>query len=657
MARRQKKVDAEKIPSYSDPTQYGFVLGTELNNWDSKITNEKLRKMYLRTGFCYRILNKLSDDVFDNGFFIDNNDPFAEDVYALNDKISLATKMKQAFKYSKLFGYSFLALGWQDTAERLEDEPRNVQSLDYVVPLSPEQIDEIILDEDEKSERYGEVEYIVLQGSTINDKKKIHWKRFIHLVNDNFNNNPKGVSSILPAYNYLETLENILWSAGQAYYRNAAPFANFNVKNADKTDLEAIDEEMDDINVRTRFLGNDDFQLKFEQTQPNDPTPFVDVMLTAVSSTLAIPKQIVIGTAAGAVTGSETNLKDYYSDISSTQTLVIEPLLRQLYTWCMDYGILPVTDDYDIEWESLFEMDEKDKALTYLAKSQAYKNYAEAGFVPPEEQPPIPEFLTDEMQVKYSEMELQRLDEQKQKQFDDLENRYFELMTAIFHPQQAREIVSVIDRPVTEEKPSLLKSIRKRLSSKSDEPPDDSLSDEEVALLREEIEEKARENERRFIELLPMVVENVLRSEDILKGDPGYQEAYDMIYSNNFNYIKGFNEDLRKDLAGALSVGVQSGWNPDQIRSEFDRILTTMTNSRLKAIVRTETSRAVNSLEFRNARANGMRFKTWVTVGDERVRPMHEAISGETVPIEEPFSIGVLYPPADVNCRCWVVYS
>lgn len=59
--------------------------------------------------------------------------------------------------------------------------------------------------------------------------------------------------------------------------------------------------------------------------------------------------------------------------------------------------------------------------------------------------------------------------------------------------------------------------------------------------------------------------------------------------------------------------------------------------------------------------------KTWVTVGDDRVRPTHAEASGQTRREDEPFSVGgasLMYPrdpegPMDevAGCRCWAVYE
>lgn len=73
--------------------------------------------------------------------------------------------------------------------------------------------------------------------------------------------------------------------------------------------------------------------------------------------------------------------------------------------------------------------------------------------------------------------------------------------------------------------------------------------------------------------------------------------------------------------------------------------------------------------DFDDAIANGKRYKTWNTVGDNRVRNSHEEVEGLTIPIEEPFVLqgGLMMAPHDdsmgvsedelILCRCSLTYS
>lgn len=73
--------------------------------------------------------------------------------------------------------------------------------------------------------------------------------------------------------------------------------------------------------------------------------------------------------------------------------------------------------------------------------------------------------------------------------------------------------------------------------------------------------------------------------------------------------------------------------------------------------------------DYNDALANGFGFKTWNTVGDNRVRNSHEEVEGSTIPIEEPFVLqgGLMMAPHDsslgvsedelIMCRCSLSYS
>lgn len=85
-------------------------------------------------------------------------------------------------------------------------------------------------------------------------------------------------------------------------------------------------------------------------------------------------------------------------------------------------------------------------------------------------------------------------------------------------------------------------------------------------------------------------------------------------------------------------------------------------------IIETETHRVYNDSVLdvgeRADREQGGVMKTWLTVGDDRVRDTHEYLEGETVPVDRPFYTfdgdyamypgGFQLPQNNINCRCVV---
>lgn len=90
-----------------------------------------------------------------------------------------------------------------------------------------------------------------------------------------------------------------------------------------------------------------------------------------------------------------------------------------------------------------------------------------------------------------------------------------------------------------------------------------------------------------------------------------------------------------------------------------------------RAITISETeSNVVNNYRlFSDMEQQGYSRKTWITVGDKRVRETHHAVAGKTIGINSYFDVGgypLLFPsdtssspPAEIitNCRCWLKFS
>lgn len=80
-----------------------------------------------------------------------------------------------------------------------------------------------------------------------------------------------------------------------------------------------------------------------------------------------------------------------------------------------------------------------------------------------------------------------------------------------------------------------------------------------------------------------------------------------------------------------------------------------------------EANTLANYEELQEALENGYLFKTWVTMGDMRVRKDHDEVNGVTIPINEYFEVGgseMLFPHDEenapeqcVHCRCSLDFS
>lgn len=128
------------------------------------------------------------------------------------------------------------------------------------------------------------------------------------------------------------------------------------------------------------------------------------------------------------------------------------------------------------------------------------------------------------------------------------------------------------------------------------------------------------------------------------------------------------NETTWAALKDALGEGMDAGESIDQLSERVKGIFTDATQRRAEVIARTEVVSAFNSGGLAAAKASGVvTGKTWLSALDTRVRDSHAEAHGQTVGIDEDFTVGSGSGPApgdlgvaeeDIQCRCtmtWVM--
>lgn len=128
--------------------------------------------------------------------------------------------------------------------------------------------------------------------------------------------------------------------------------------------------------------------------------------------------------------------------------------------------------------------------------------------------------------------------------------------------------------------------------------------------------------------------------------------------------VTGASETTKAAIRESVRAGLEAGETVEGIakRIQDDPVFH---RARARLIARTETTTAGNAAPREAlsayAAANGaVVTKTWLNSGDDRVRDEHldapEGVGGETRPIDEPFSNGLM-EPSEPNCRCVLTYE
>lgn len=131
--------------------------------------------------------------------------------------------------------------------------------------------------------------------------------------------------------------------------------------------------------------------------------------------------------------------------------------------------------------------------------------------------------------------------------------------------------------------------------------------------------------------------------------------------------VVGITDTTREALTGIVREAVEQGNDLRQAR-EAIRSAAAVSTPRADVIARTEVLSASSFGRQAGARALGMPLrKTWIASLDNRTRPDHREAGGQTVPMDEPYTVGghhglfpgdPAFPPDQtIQCRCAETYE
>jgi hypothetical protein len=346
--------------------------------WDNDITNEKLVRMYRRKGIAFRVINKENNLLFKNPFNSSN-----EEALRVRDTLKFDDYVQFAVKNAMVSGYSLIFKNFGDVATEMDymrPAPANAVALNFYC------VTRAWVREDKYHNKEVRDYYVIYRadGSSF----RVHESRFIRVKS-----NADEVSRLEPAYDSIEVLDNVLWGIGQTMFRSGSGFPVLKVNEgtkvvnsngANKTKIQLYKDAgiLTDMNSMTGFLidAADDLSFAGAQGKAITPGEYYDRAFQQCAVDLEIPVDILRGVSAGAVTGSETNLKEYYGDLASKQQQVLTPVYREMYE-AVGYNV-----EVDFKYPPIFEQSpdqinaqlQRDVETIYKLEQYGYYNHAQA---------------------------------------------------------------------------------------------------------------------------------------------------------------------------------------------------------------------------------------------------------------------------------------
>jgi HK97 family phage portal protein len=126
-------------------------------------------------------------------------------------------------------------------------------------------------------------------------------------------------------------------------------------------------------------------------------------------------------------------------------------------------------------------------------------------------------------------------------------------------------------------------------------------------------------------------------------------------------FAKRVTETTWNALKAALEEGLKAGEGADQLAARVEQTMQLRINQSAGAIARTETMSAITQGSLEGWRQGGVEQKTWIATFDDRVRDSHADAHGQTVGIDDNFTVGTAEGPGPgqmdeageaINCRC-----
>lgn len=154
---------------------------------------------------------------------------------------------------------------------------------------------------------------------------------------------------------------------------------------------------------------------------------------------------------------------------------------------------------------------------------------------------------------------------------------------------------------------------------------------------------------------------------------PVHQEAVALLYTRNYEALRGINQEIAKQISRALADGFARGENPRVIARTITDRVDKIGRTRATTLARTEVIHAHSEATLNRYQQAGTEQVTiraeFATAGDRRVCPVCLAREGKTVTIQQareesftfepgeddPPSLAGRYPikpPIHPNCRC-----
>lgn len=314
------------------------------------------------------IVWKLAENTLDDWFTLKDakGNVVLEDAQRELTRLQAKRVLTQTLAYERTFGYAYLYTG----KNRYVPQSPQGGKIAALHPFTPREC--VVKDYNEVGEpvkmevtvNVGEGEYTTREQKILLDAKD-----FIIWNTRPVGRGYTGRSALYSIWDDLTYIRYIKNSMCQFDMKIGVGLFTITTKTGIPDDLKSkLNTSLEDISVRRAFVVDGAKIEKMEWLGPGagatDFQVHIDECLKQVAAGTGVPKDVLIGATAGAITGSEVNVKSLFATLNQIQTS-IEPYIRELIRR-MGYP----DDDYDIAWNARYAHDEEEQSKIAMNNAQ-----------------------------------------------------------------------------------------------------------------------------------------------------------------------------------------------------------------------------------------------------------------------------------------------
>jgi hypothetical protein len=306
----------------------------------SSFTNQEIEDFYERTQLGSIIIDVPVEDSFSNGFKVillrvENAEATEEQRKAFDINAQLIykkdkTKIIRFFKLSRLYGRSFLIIGYHDNRSYWAGyRPAPGTKIDWIQPTPEPNVQEV------KTSNNLPLKIESLRVSFGTDSQTINPTRFLFTMNPKITREDKaGISALAPVINLLTVQIHADWAIGQSLWRNASKLYALQAPRKTMTPTEKLEALAGTANINSRTVVYLPHMWGMKEISGTGGNVAISrtyrTLVEQISAGCRIPVSILLGTQKSGL-ASDDDMTNYYRFLGTLQENTYAPQLHEYF--------------------------------------------------------------------------------------------------------------------------------------------------------------------------------------------------------------------------------------------------------------------------------------------------------------------------------------